>query len=467
MSFYSIAFVIFMILLFMVLLVIKQEKVRQDILLIASYLFYAYADYHFIAILLLQTVIAYSFAIIIDKKRKEENSKSVLIIGLTLSIGILAILKYANFFITSFQNKAWELNVILPMGISFYTFQAVSYIVDVYQNKQVVEKSFKKVALYIGFFPQITSGPIVKSHDFFRQLKKEHPARLSNIVEGCQIFLMGLVKKIVIADRLGRSVDAVYIAPMAYSGWSIFLAVIAYSIQIYCDFSGYSDMAIGIARSLGYDLGTNFNVPYIAHNPSEFWRRWHISLSSWFREYVYFPLGGSRKGLKRTCLNLFIIMLLSGLWHGAGWTFILWGVYHGMGMAIHRLFTEIVNNTDLHIKSIIGKRAVSGLSILSTFLFVNIGWILFRADSIETVRIILYRICTMADGVSYTYSYTYIFALLIVIVNIYVLIKKKGEASYVLLNYNKFSSWFILWSVILLTLAFFYSGDTAFIYRQF
>lgn len=467
MSFCSIEFVIFMILLFVVLLLIKQEKARQNILLVTSYLFYAYADYHFIAILLLQTVIAYSFAKIIDSKRKEENSKFALIIGLTLSIEILAILKYANYYINLLSIKQVGINIILPMGISFYTFQAVSYIIDVYQNKQTVEKSFKKVALYIGFFPQITSGPIVKSHDFFEQLKQEHPVRLSNIVEGSQVFLMGLVKKIVIADRLGRAVDAVYAAPMAYSGWSILLATFAYSIQIYCDFSGYSDMAIGVARSLGYDLGKNFNVPYIAHNPSEFWRRWHISLSSWFREYVYFPLGGSRKGLKRTCFNLFIIMLLSGLWHGAGWTFILWGVYHGMGMVIHRLFTEIVNNKYLHIKSIIGKRVAGGLSILSTFLFVNVGWILFRADSIETVRIILHRMFTWADGVRYTYSYTYIFAFLIVIVNIYVLIKKKGEASYVLLNYDKFSSWFILWSIILLTLAFFYSGDTAFIYRQF
>lgn len=471
MRFLSIEFVIFIVLLLFILSKVKQEKIRQSVLLVASYLFYAYADYRFVALLLMQTIVAFLFAIMINKKiERGTNAKLELVTGLLLSIGILTVIKYSNFFIESLPNKVGggtALNIIVPIGISFYTLQAVSYMVDVYQGKQNAYRSFKNVALYVGFFPQITSGPIVKAHDFFRQLEQEHSVKLCNIAEGAQIFLMGVVKKTVIADRLGRAVDAVYAAPNAYSGWSIILTTIAYSVQIYCDFSGYSDMAIGVAKALGYDLGKNFNVPYIAHNPSEFWHRWHISLSSWFREYVYFPLGGSRKGLRRTCFNLFLVMLLSGLWHGAGWTYILWGIYHGVGIMIHKCFTVIVSQKRRHIESDAGRKVVRGFSIAVTFLFVNVGWILFRADNIETVRIILYRILTLADGVEHTYIYTFIFALLILAINIYVLTKQDGKATYVLLDYDKFSSWFILWSVILLTLMFFYPGQTEFIYGQF
>lgn len=353
------------------------------------------------------------------------------------------------------------------MGLSFYTFQAVSYIIDAYQEKVQTVKSIREVALYVGFFPQITSGPIVKAHEFFKQMEQSHPVRVQNIVDGVQIFLMGVVKKTVIAERLGRAVDAVYAVPDIYSGLSILVTTLAYSIQIYCDFSGYSDMAVGIARALGYDIGRNFNLPYIAQNPAEFWKRWHISLSDWFKEYVYIPLGGSRRGIGRTCLNLLIVMLLSGIWHGTEVTFVLWGLYHGIGSVVHKLFSELVNRKGWHIKSTVGQRFGRGISIISTFLFVNLGWVLFRSDSMETALTILYRMFVMADGVRYIYMYTIIFAVLLAIVCIYVLWKKKGKGSYVLLDYNKFSSWFILWTTILLTLMFFYHGDTAFIYGGF
>lgn len=357
--------------------------------------------------------------------------------------------------------------VILPIGVSFYTFQALSYIIDVYQGRYIAEKSFRKVALYIGFFPQITSGPIVKAHDFLVQLKQDHPIQVQNIIEGAQIFLMGIVKKIVIADRLGRAVDVVYAAPGAYSGVSLLLITITYSIQIYCDFSGYSDMAIGVAKVLGFDLGKNFNLPYIARNPSEFWQRWHISLSSWFKEYVYFPLGGSRKGLGRNCWNLFLVMLLSGFWHGAGWNFVLWGIYHGAGSVIHRLFVEIVKQKNWSIKSVLGKKTINIGARVLTFLFVNFGWVLFRADNIEKACVIFFRIFTLSDGITYIYSYTIIFALLLIVINCYTLLKKNGDAFYIFLNYNKFSSWFILWTVIFLTLMLFYPGESEFIYGQF
>lgn len=354
----------------------------------------------------------------------------------------------------------------LPLGISFYTFQALSYMVDVYQKRQPAER-LRKVALYIGFFPQVTSGPIVKAHDFLIQLEQDHSVQIQNIIQGAQIFLMGLVKKVVMADRLGRAVDAVYAAPEIYSGISILLATFAYTMQIYFDFSGYSDMAIGIAKSFGYDLGKNFNMPYISCNPSEFWRRWHISLSSWFREYVYIPLGGSRGSLSRTCMNLFLVMLLSGIWHGNGLTFILWGIYHGVGVVVHRLFVEILHKKEWKVKYFTGKKITRGISILCTLIFVNIGWILFRADTLDTVWIMLYRIVTLADGVQYIYVFTLIFGIVFLFVNCYILLKKEGNAEYIFLDYNKFSAWFILWTVIFLTLMFFYPGEAEFIYGRF
>ena len=470
MNFLSSAFIIFMIVLLALLCITKQEETRQIILLIASYLFYAYADWRFLGILLIQTTIAYCTARIIDhNERKGKGTGVTLAIGIVSCIGILSIFKYSNHVVPCFikNNGGGVAKIALPLGISFYTFQALSYIINIYQKRQPVEKLFVKVALYIGFFPQITSGPIVKAHDFFVQLEQMHPMKKQNIIAGAQIFLMGIVKKTVIADRLGRSVDAVYAAPTAYSGISILLATIAYTMQIYADFSGYSDMAIGVAKCIGYDLGKNFNMPYIAHNPSEFWRRWHISLSSWFREYVYFPLGGSRGKLIKTCRNLFLVMFLSGIWHGTGITFILWGLYHGIGVAAHRVFAEVVNRQRWQIKSVLGQKIAGGVSILCTLVFVNIGWILFRSDTVDTIGIILHRIFTRANCVEYIYVFTILFMILFIIVNIYTLIKKQGNAEYIFLDYNKFSSWFILWTVIFLILVFFYPGEAEFIYGKF
>lgn len=469
MNLLSVVFAVFLILLFAMILLTKKENARQNILLIASYIFYAYADVRFMPVLLAQTVVAYSSGRGLSI-RNTHLKKWIFLMAIVLEIGMLAIFKYdgvLKYILTGAGGGYTKRKTVMPLGLSFYTFQAVSYIVDTYKGTMPVEKSFKKVALYIGFFPQITSGPIVKARNFFNQLGMEHPFKIQNVVEGAQIFLMGIVKKTVIADRLGRAVDAVYAVPEVYSGITILMTTVAYSIQLYCDFSGYSDMAIGIAKCLGYDLRRNFNLPYIARNPAEFWRRWHISLSEWFKEYVYFPLGGNRKGSWRTCCNVLIVMLLSGIWHGAGWTFILWGFYHGIGSVVHRLATKLIDRKDWHMKSVTGKRISNIISILSTFLFVNTGWVLFRANSLETALVVLCRILTMADGIQYIYVYTVIFAVLMAVFSAYVILGKNREASYILLDYSKFSSWFLLWTVLLLTLAFFYSGDTAFIYGGF
>lgn len=466
MNILSVVFAIFLILLFVTILLTKDENSRQNILLVASYVFYAYADVRFMPVLLAQTIVAYSSGRVFSI-RNTHFKKWMFIMAIALEIGMLATFKYDRRIMINAGGGYESQKIMMPFGLSFYTFQAVSYIVDTYKGTMPVEKSIKKVALYIGFFPQITSGPIVKAHNFFSQLEKEHPFKMQNIIDGGQIFLMGVVKKTVVADRLGRAVDAVYAVPEVYSGITILMTTIAYSIQLYFDFSGYSDMAVGIGKCLGYDLGRNFNMPYIARNPAEFWRRWHISLSEWFKEYVYFPLGGNRKRFGRSCCNVLVVMLLSGIWHGAGWTFVLWGFYHGVGSIVHRLAIELMNRKNWHVQSVAGKKIGNAASILLTFLFVNTGWILFRADSLDTALTVMGRILTMEDGIQYIYVYTIIFAILLVIFSLYVILRKNGGASYIFLDYSKFSSWFFLWTVLLLTLAFFYSGDTAFIYGGF
>jgi alginate O-acetyltransferase complex protein AlgI len=234
--------------------------------------------------------------------------------------------------------RVGSLPIILPVGISFYTFQSLSYTIDVYRKKIVAEKDFLKLALYISFFPQLVAGPIVRASDFLPQLEEHRNVSLHNFKIGIQIGIFGLFKKVVIADWLSVFVDDVFSTPNAFHAMSILLAVIAYAIQIYFDFSGYSDMAIGCAKCLGYDFARNFNMPYISRNISEFWRRWHISLSSWLKEYVYIPMGGNRKGICRTYIHNMVTMLLGGLWHGADWTFVAWGGVHGIALCIHKVY---------------------------------------------------------------------------------------------------------------------------------
>lgn len=473
MIFISVRFVIFFITLLIILKQINEEKVRQSVLICFSIVFYACCDYRYLALLFLQIFIAYSTAVLIKRKNlSEKASKTIFIIGIILCLSVLGMLKYYNFFVESFANlfklnTVGTLKLFLPVGISYYTFQALSYIIDVYQGKTKVEYSFKKIVLYLSFFPQITAGPIAKSHDFLPELENEHKITWKNIEAGLQIFLMGMVKKIVIADRIALAVNAVYASPNAYSWSSILCAVIGYSIQIYCDFSGYSDMAIGIAKCMGYNLTRNFNAPYIALNPSDFWSRWHISLSSWFKEYVYIPLGGNRKGRFRTYFNLFIVMLLSGLWHGANWTFVLWGIIHGIASIVHKLFCEIRKKYNLEIKNVALGKVVQVLSAVAMYCFASLSLVIFRAEDISSAFRIYFRLFTFSQGVNYIYVYTVIFAVVLMITNVFIYTRKNKNAEYIQLDLSKFSSQVIFWLVIFLSLMLFYPGNNAFIYMQF
>ena len=462
MTFYSLSFLAFFLIFSIIINKISSVRIQHIAFLIANVVFYSFWDFRFLLLIGFIVVLCYFSAVLFEKKQ----NKYLIVIPVIICIFVLGIFKYFNFFSESFAHlfgvkNYVTLNLILPLGISFYMFQAMSYLFDVLYGKTKAEKDFIKLAVYISFFPQITSGPIVKSKDFLPQLDRLHRVSKENVYEGFQLFLIGLTKKVVFADRIGVAVDAVYSAPAAYNGVSILFAVIGYSFQIYCDFSGYSNMAIGIAKMWDFDLGENFNAPYIAQNPSEFWRRWHISLSTWFRDYVYIPLGGNRKGALRTYFNLFITMVLSGIWHGANITFVIWGVVHGMGSALNKMSKDLNKNKDVD-----NNPYSSAISIVLNFVFVSLAWVVFRANNLEQA-LSIYKGLFNSSGLMYINVYVVVFIVLLNLFNLFALFKNNGRVIDVNMNLDLFKNKILIslwvWGIIL----FMYCGNSAFIYAQF
>ncbi|WP_026497695.1 MBOAT family O-acyltransferase [Butyrivibrio sp. WCD2001] len=464
MSFLSIEFACFFLILHILLYAFRDYKKQNVILLLASYFFYAMADIRLLALLFGISITMW----FLGKKIYETGNRVFLITGVLIDVITLGIFKYYNFFVGSIfklaGNDYTALNIILPLGISFYIFQSISYIADIYMKKIDAEEDLVNVLLYIGFFPQITSGPIVKANYFLPQLKKERVFCWNNIGDGLQLFCIGAFKKVVIADHLAVAVDAVYATPAAYNSVSIIFAIIAYSLQIYFDFSGYSDMAIGVATTMGFELGKNFNLPYLAENPSDFWRRWHISLSSWFRDYVYFPLGGSRKGRFKTYFNLFVTMLLSGLWHGASWAFVFWGLLHAFLSVIHKMFCDITGKAKKgETKTTFSKI----LSIIVNYFCVTILWIPFRTNSMSDALYILRRAFCFSAGVNYINDFCIIFLILTLIIQTYALVKNNGNNPVKPLDLCLLRNKVIFIYFIIAAFIFAYIGNTAFIYAQF
>lgn len=343
-------------------------------LLIASCIFYAAFIPAYLLILLLLIAIDYLAGLLIEKKT---HKKKWLIISIVANIGLLAIFKYYNFFIGNINELSHShfilLHWALPIGLSFHTFQSLSYTIEVYRGKQKAIKHFGYYALYVMFYPQLVAGPIERPYNMFPQLFTPQRFSSQNLYEGLRLMAWGFFKKTVIADRVGEYADAVFNDPSSMNGGNIWLAVFFFAIQIYADFSGYSDIAIGSARCMGYKLMINFNRPYLAINIRDFWKRWHISLSSWFRDYVYIPLGGNRKGAFRKNINMMITFILSGFWHGAGWTFLIWGALHGTYTWIYDRINKLTGKLKIH--SVIGW--------LLTGLCVGFAWIFFRAGSLQ------------------------------------------------------------------------------------
>ncbi len=445
----------------------KVVKVTNWILLVSSFAFVLYADYRFAVILAALCLSTWLFG----------RKKDIAIIGILISLAVLAIFKYFNFFADSFAKILGKeytlLKIILPLGISFYTFSAISYLMDIKRGK-TEPKDLVSVALYLSYFPKITSGPIQKSRDFFGQISRRRKIGWSTFSSGIQIFVFGLFKKLVLADRLSVFVDQVYGTPLAFNSLTVFLATIAYSLQIYLDFSGYSDMAIGISKMLDIELPKNFNIPYLAHNVTELWKRWHITLSSWLQEYLYIPLGGNRKGKARNYLNLILTMTIGGLWHGANWTYIIWGLMHGIALVIHKVWMKTTNSAGKHHSS------VSNLfSILITFLFTNFCWVFFRTESVEQAFTIIKRIFLFDTGISHPYIWFFISLVIVVaagIIAYYHFSKDKDIGSPNVCHVNGFyphvrleSFWgLVLFFVIVgLIVCLAYTGGSPFIYGSY
>jgi alginate O-acetyltransferase complex protein AlgI len=343
-----------------------------------------------------------------DAWQRQSLRRLLLLLSLVVNLGLLVYFKYANFFLDSLHDAlraaglpSWSgrgvLDVILPIGISFYTFEAINYTVDVYRRRIRAERNLSHFVLFILFFPHLVAGPIVRAKDFLPQVRRRKHWDWARIHLGVQFLLMGLFKKMAVADKMAEFADPIFADPAAFRSSAVWMGVIAYAVQIYCDFSGYSDLAIGSAHLLGYRLAQNFNMPYLAVNVSDFWRRWHISLSSWLRDYLFIPLGGSRGSNRRTCLNLFLTMALGGLWHGANWTFVLWGCLHGTYNVIHRGFKSFCKprpRLDAALQTTPGTAARMAV----TFAAVLAGWVLFRATSLAAAGGVFYQLLVPSAG---------------------------------------------------------------------
>jgi alginate O-acetyltransferase complex protein AlgI len=389
MLFTSANFLGFFCLVFLVYWGLPGKRRRLVWLLLASIYFYMSWNPWLVTLILFSASVDYLAAMKMEMMERPWPRRLLLLASICTNLGLLAFFKYVNFFLASaYTIQGWLggepaqrlFQVVLPLGISFYTFETISYIADVYRRRARAVRDPLEYALYIMFFPHLVAGPIVRPKDFLPQLRRQHRFNWDRMQLGLQFFFLGLFKKVALADNLVPIVDPVFAAPGLYGSLATWLAVLAYSAQIYLDFSGYSDMAVGLAHMLGYRLPRNFNLPYLAANIADFWRRWHISLSSWLRDYLFIPLGGSRGSRWQTCRNLLATMLLGGLWHGASWTFVAWGGLHGLLLVGHRLLPNWKWRES---------PAFRPLAILTTFLAVCIGWVFFRAQSFGDAAIIL------------------------------------------------------------------------------
>lgn len=396
-----------------------DDRLRKCWLLGASCVFYATWSPWLIVLILLSAALDYYVALQLEKRPSAGIRRLWLVFSIGTNLGLLGFFKYANFFLSSTSSllnligvpfEMPGLQVVVPLGISFYTFETISYVVDVNRGRIKALRNPLDYGLYIMFFPHLLAGPIVRPAHFLPQLRCQKRLDWDRMQLGLQYFLIGFFKKAVIADYMGTMlVQPVFADAGAFASSAIWLAVLAYAIQIYGDFSGYSDMAIGVAYALGYKLPFNFDMPYFASNISEFWRRWHISLSTWLRDYLYVPLGGSRCGTWKTYRNLFVTMLLGGLWHGASWTFVIWGFYHGLLLAIHRCLKERSkqNCDESESSSASGPLAfLQPIKIAGTFLSVCVGWVFFRAETFSSAGIILKRMAWPSSGQTFSMDTT-------------------------------------------------------------
>jgi len=393
MLFNSIDFAIFLPIVFLLywFVISKSLKLQNAYLIIASYVFYGWWDWRFLSLIIFSTLVDYGMGLLLAKENQLSKRKLFLWVSILVNLGFLGFFKYYNFFLDNFiQAFSWlgtpmsarSLNIILPVGISFYTFQTLSYSIDVYRKKLEPTRDLIAFAAFVSFFPQLVAGPIERATNLLPQFYKKRKFHYHKAVDGLRQILWGLFKKMVIADNCAHYVNIIFDNHQDYSGSTLLLGAILFAFQIYGDFSGYSDIAIGTARLFGFNLKQNFAFPYFSRDIAEFWRRWHISLSTWFRDYLYIPLGGSKGTKYQQIRNVFIIFLVSGFWHGANWTFIVWGALN----AFYFLPLLLTNNNRNHIEIVANNKNwpsfIEFFRIIATFALATIAWIFFRAENI-------------------------------------------------------------------------------------
>ena len=409
MIFTSTNFAIFFALLYPLYLLLRRSSRWQNrLLLVASYIFYGFWDWRFLGLIAISTAVDYYVGLRLDDAPlsdpvNERRRKQLLWLSVAVNLGILGFFKYFNFFSSSFidliagfglEASDVTLNIVLPVGVSFYTFQSMSYTISIYRGELKATHDALNFALFVAFFPQLVAGPIERASNLLPQIEKPRAISWSQIDSGLFLIIWGVFKKLVIADNLGLIANEVFNDPNVV-GIDIVLGTLAFALQIYGDFSGYSDIARGVARLMGFELMVNFRLPYFAVNPSDFWQRWHISLSEWLRDYLYIPLGGNRGGSLNTYRNLFLTMLLGGLWHGAGWNFIIWGAYHGAILIIYRLGEQLPWPRQASLN-----RVTLPLRMGFMFILTLMGWLIFRASSGEQIFTMLSNLSLATSSAS-------------------------------------------------------------------
>ena len=484
MLFNSISFLIFFPIVTF-LYFVTPYRFRVSLLLFASCVFYMAFIPSYILILAITILIDY-FAGIMIEKTEGATRKNYLILSIISTVAVLFVFKYFNFFNTNMQRVSdflhWNysmstLNLILPIGLSFHTFQSLSYVIEVYRGNQKSERNFLVYAVYVMFYPQLVAGPIERPQNLLHQFHEKHDFDYKQVTDGLKLMAWGMFKKVVIADRLASFVDVVYKAPQNYNGVSLCLATLFFSFQIYADFSGYSDIAIGSAQVMGFKLMRNFNRPYFAKNISDFWKRWHISLSTWFRDYVYISLGGSRVPWYKRQINLIIVFLLSGLWHGANWTFVVWGGLHGFYL-VFAIWTKPLREN--FIKLIRLDRfplLLKCAQVTITFIIVTFAWIFFRAKSMNDAIYIVTHLFTGFDGnlatkivkfaeLQSTMSF-WIGITAVVLLFLVQLVQRKGSIRQMISTKPYYIRWASYFALVIAILFFGYFSNQNFIYFQF
>ncbi|NAS30175.1 MBOAT family protein [Flavobacteriaceae bacterium R38] len=469
MIFNSIVFLIFFVIVFILYWAIPNQKIKTQniLLLIASYVFYGWWDWRFLSLILFSTIVDYFLGIFIEKnKDNDRKAKLFLIFSLTTNLGLLGVFKYFNFFIDSwvdlwllfgYEMSYSNLKIILPVGISFYTFQTMSYSIDIYRKQLKPTKNFIAFATFVSLFPQLVAGPIERASNLIPQILNKRTWGYEKFKNGFFQILIGFFRKVVVADSIGAFIDGTYNNPEIHNSTTIAVAVLLYSFQIYFDFSGYSDIAIGTAKLLGFDFKRNFNLPYFSSSITEFWRRWHISLSSWLKDYLYIPLGGNQHGIVKQYRNLILTMLLGGLWHGSSWNFVIWGLIHGILLAIEKKFQLIPKKYSFYNNMVI-------------FILVSLIWIFFRALTLEDSMLILNRLFTGGYGMLYIGNINTFITLLyglVIALCFDLFLFKKNIPLEEYGNTLKTSKFVIISNFIIVHIILFFSSASNFIYFQF